>query len=167
MSWSNVIVNRLYESFEDPVTNQIMSKKDFDEIYGLACIELFDNDTEIKVTLFFEENPMIQGEWRFVDEDARLDIYELAVEMKLIVSHKEICEGETVEAKRRRLEKEKSRYKYNDPPAKRVIKANTLGEKLDRIKVIDERLAENISGKQRKRMEREKRGILKSLSHSV
>jgi hypothetical protein len=153
--------------FEDPVTNQMMLKEHYNLIYGPALRELFDNDTDIKVDLFFVENPLTQGEWRLTDEDSRLDIYDLSVEMELIHNHSEICAGETDDAKYKRNEKEKNKIKLHQNPVKSVITRISTTERIERLGKVEQRLKEDISNKERKRLKREMRGIIRYLEHSV
>ena len=74
-------------------------------MYGPACKEVFQ--CSITVGVLFAANPVMMGEWRFVDEDARLDLSDAAVELNLVPSFDEICAGETEKQKAEREQKQR------------------------------------------------------------
>ena len=78
-----------FSTFEDPFTCMPIPKDAFHETYGKACTELFDGH-EITVDLLFVQNPVIEGEWRFSDDDARDDFYDTAVDLGLILTKDEV-----------------------------------------------------------------------------
>jgi hypothetical protein len=47
-------------------------KAEFNEVYGHACREIFQGS--ITIDLLFAANPVMFGEWRFSDDDARADL---------------------------------------------------------------------------------------------
>jgi hypothetical protein len=100
-NWSVVLTDTRYSTFEDPFSGMAVPKAEFDETYGPACREVFQCGITIEV--LFAANPVMCGEWRFADEDARADLYDAAVEMGLVVSSAEVCAGETVVEKANRV----------------------------------------------------------------
>lgn len=177
MSWKQAMKSRRFETFEDPVTNFHIDKVEYDALYGRACIELFDGE-EWRVETFFQENPLVQGCWLFTDEDSRCDLYDIALEMGLVLQLKEIQEGEqdTDRRVRKELEKQASQTtqvrlhvtKLHAEPAKALVFANTYEDKTKRYDYVNSQLQlSQISSKQRKRMERELRGLKAALTSSI
>jgi len=104
-NWSSVLTDKRYVCFEDPFSGTPVPKKEFHSMYGPACREIFQ--CSITVGVLFAANPVIMGEWRFVDEDARLDLSDAAVELNLVPSFDEICAGETEQQRAARQQKER------------------------------------------------------------
>jgi hypothetical protein len=96
-NWTLVLNDSKYSTFEDPFSGMPVPKAEFDATYGPACKEVFQ--CGITIELMFIVNPVMCGEWRFADDDARDDLYDAAVEMGLVASAKEVCAGETKEEK--------------------------------------------------------------------
>jgi hypothetical protein len=96
-NWTFVLSDSKYSTFEDPFSGMPVPKAEFNATYGPACEEIFQ--CGITVDLLFIANPVMYGEWRFADDDARDDLYDAAVEMGLVTSSKEVCAGETAEEK--------------------------------------------------------------------
>ena len=104
-NWSSVLTDKRYVCFEDPFSGTPVPKEEFHSMYGPACREVFQ--CGITVGVLFAANPVMVGEWRFVDEDARLDLSDAAVELKLVPSFDEICAGETEQQRAARQQKER------------------------------------------------------------
>lgn len=104
-NWSSVLTDKRYVCFEDPFSGTPVPKEEFHSMYGPACREVFQ--CGITVGVLFAVNPVMVGEWRFVDEDARLDLTDAAVELKLVPSFGEICAGETEKQRAARQQKER------------------------------------------------------------
>lgn len=104
-NWSSVLTDKRYVCFEDPFSGTPVPKEEFHSMYGPACREIFQ--CSITVGVLFAANPVTMGEWRFVDDDARQDLTDAAVELKLVPSFDEICAGETEEQKAARQQKER------------------------------------------------------------
>ena len=62
----------------------------FSKTYGRALETLDGTDDASYVDFFFMPSPLQPGAWHFVDEDARLDFYDLACEMGITLSVSEI-----------------------------------------------------------------------------
>lgn len=92
-NWSIALADGQYSTFEDPFSGMPVPKTEFNEVYGPACREVFQ--CGITVGLLFVQNPVVYGEWRFADDDARADLYDAAVELGLVPKCEEICAGET------------------------------------------------------------------------
>lgn len=135
-------------------------------MYGPACLAIFLG--EIEVGLLFDENPMVEGEWRFSDDNARADLYDVAVELRLVRDFDEVCAGESDEEKSIRLSPA-------TPPSALQPKKSTQGgthagspaEKQVRLdKVISLLMDGSMSSKRRKKLERERRGLSAALAHA-
>ena len=96
-NWSFVLADERYSTFEDPFSGTPVPKREFDAVYGPACLEVFQ--CCITVDMLFSANPVMCGEWRFADDDARADLYDVAIELGLVASSEEVCAGETEEEK--------------------------------------------------------------------
>lgn len=140
MDWSSVLSDPNFETFEDPLTSMSLLKEHFDDMYGPACDELL---LDIPFGCVFEQSPVICGHWCFVDDDAKKDVYAISVELGLVNTIKEVRQGET--------SKEEEDRK-TDPQ--------------DRLGVIDRLLKDpDLSNKKRKKLERERRGIIAKLTN--
>ena len=104
-NWLSVLTDKRYVCFEDPFSGTPVPKEEFHSMYGPACKEVFQ--CSITVGVLFAANPVMMGEWRFVDEDARLDLSDAAVELNLVPSFDEICAGETEKQKAEREQKQR------------------------------------------------------------
>lgn len=96
-NWSFVLADERYSTFEDPFSSVPVPKGEFNAVYGPACREVFQ--CCITVDMLFSANPVVCGEWRFADDDARADLYGAAIELGLVASSEEVCAGETEEEK--------------------------------------------------------------------
>ena len=171
MSWVYALKSARFETFEDPVTNFQIDKNEYDLLYGKACNELFDG-VEWRVDHFFEENPLVQGCWLFMDNDSRCDLYDVALEMGLVLNLKEIQEGEqTDEKKARKLVESQMQLqitKLHTPVKEALVFAHTYEEKSKRHDVVIAQLqTTTLSSKQRKKLERELRGLKAALVSSI
>ena len=187
-NWSVVLTDTQYSTFEDPFSGTPVPKAEFDAVYGPACREVFQ--IGITVGLMFSPNPVMAGEWRFADEDARADLYDAAVEMKLVASFGEVCAGETAEQKMLRGAKEAAEQAATDvfcrrvglkpsglevrggimvppPPASEGAARKTVAELQEELETVRAEFGvAGLSGKRRKKLERRQRGILAALETS-
>lgn len=123
-NWSSVLTDKRYVCFEDPFSGTPVPKEEFHSIYGPACREVFQ--CSITVEVLFAANPVMVGEWRFVDEDARQDLTDAAVELKLVPSFGEICAGETEKQKVARQQKEREE-RANSADFRRALEESRRG----------------------------------------
>lgn len=188
-NWSSVLTDKRYVCFEDPFSGTPVPKEEFHSMYGPACRAVFQ--CGITVGLLFAANPVMVGEWRFVDEDARLDLTDAAVELKLVPSFGEICAGETEKQKAARQQKEReeransadfrraleeSRKLYREEQERKkgsgekkveAKKAKTKAElESELVRVLAAFESSALSNKQRKKLERRHRGIMAALEKS-
>ena len=92
-NWNKVV------AIQDPVYDSYLDKDAFFDIY-LMLLQTFDGtDADAYVDLFFEPSPVNMSILIFVDEDAKSDFADLAIEMKLIPEIAETCAGESREDK--------------------------------------------------------------------
>ena len=115
--WSLAIQSAKFSHFEDPITGTLLDKIHYNEIYGKVCELLMgDANYDLCVETFFTSNPINNGFWHFIDEDARLDLYDTAVEEGILPPLKEIHEGESKSEKERRMQTnmQKNKQKTND-----------------------------------------------------
>ena len=110
--WKVILESDNYTTFEDPVTGFNTPKKEYFNIYGRALDDIFSYGYEL--SMIFTENPIIQGQWLFTDNDAQLDLYDISVELGLINTLTEIQAGETQEevSKRRNTQVENEDNTY-------------------------------------------------------
>ena len=136
-SWETVMIETRFNMFEDPITGTFIPKHEYNKIYGPACSELFSSEFMISIETFYTPNPLNTDCWMFVDNDAKLDLFDTAVEMGLLPELREIQAGET--------DTEKSTRENN--PTDRIHIVNAMLQKDD------------ISNKLRKKLTRELRGL--------
>eukprot|EP00051_Salpingoeca_urceolata_P026466 m.477402 g.477402 ORF g.477402 m.477402 type:complete len:292 (+) comp20834_c0_seq1:284-1159(+) len=74
-TWSQALLLPRFQQFEEPLTGTILDKHFYNKEYGIAAKELMCDDV-CSVEVFFEESPLQPGVWRLVDDDARQDLYE-------------------------------------------------------------------------------------------
>ena len=110
--WKVILESDNYTTFEDPVTGFNTPKKEYFNIYRRALDDIFSYGYEL--SMIFTENPIIQGQWLFTDNDAQLDLYDISVELGLINTLTEIQAGETQEevSKRRNTQVENEDNTY-------------------------------------------------------
>lgn len=170
-NWSVVLTDTRYSTFEDPFSGTPVPKREYDALYGPACREVFQ--CGITIGVLFAPNPVTVGEWRFADEDARADLYDAAVEMKLVPSFDEVCAGETHKEKTRRAERPTMQEEVGElvgsaGPGPAVAKpkktVDELRAELDTVLAEFER--SGLSGKRLKKLERRRRGIMSALEKS-
>lgn len=157
--WERVLRDSRYSTFEDPFSGMCVPKPEFDQVYGPACRILL---MDLQVHMVFEENPVMQGQWRYSDDDARDDLYDTAVEMGLVQSSDEVRQGES-------FAEERIRKATPKPPDLREAKrAATVEEKSQRLIKVNEQLQQGgLSGKQRKKLMREQRGLVAAVESST
>eukprot|EP00038_Savillea_parva_P009982 m.187104 g.187104 ORF g.187104 m.187104 type:complete len:167 (-) comp16979_c0_seq1:95-595(-) len=157
--WDSALCDQRFDTFEDPFSGMCVPKQEFDQMYGPACRVLL---MDLPIHAVFEENPVMQGQWRYSDDDARDDLYDTAVDMGLVPSSDEVRQGETFEEERARKAGPKP------PDVKAVRRAATIQEKADRlVKVITMLEQGGLSGKQRKKLLREQRGLFAAVESST
>lgn len=93
-------------SIQDPIYTSYLDVETFIEIYGKLLTTLNGEDADSYIDLFFERSPINNTILIFVNEDAKEDFADMAVDMKLIPDIKELCEGESKQDKLRRSLKE-------------------------------------------------------------
>jgi len=184
-NWSSVLTDKRYVCFEDPFSGTPVPKEEFNSMYGPACREVFQ--CGITVGVLFAANPVMVGEWRFVDEDARLDLSDAAVELKLVPSFGEICAGETKQQRAARQKKEREeransadfrraleetrrvyQQEQRQKQEKKVLTPDKTKAELESelIRVLAAFESSALSKKQRKKLERRQRGIMAALEKS-
>lgn len=159
--WEQVLRDMRYQTLEDPFSGMCVPKEEFDAVYGPACIALF---ADLQVDMVFEQNPVIQGEWRYADNDARDDLYDTAIEMGLVQSSDEVQQGESFEEERVRKSKQE---RVSDQAAQG--RAATIEEKSARLLRVNALLDQDrgeLSGKQRKKLIRERRSLVACIDSS-
>eukprot|EP00037_Helgoeca_nana_P026611 m.301102 g.301102 ORF g.301102 m.301102 type:complete len:181 (-) comp27265_c1_seq1:1944-2486(-) len=144
-NWTEVLSDPRFVTFEDPFSGFAVPKDEFHATYGPACLAVFQD--HLLVSHLFEPNPLTVGEWRFADNEGRLDLYDAAVESGLVQPFDEVCAGET-DAERR---------------GRRPYALETIGDrdhKEQRLETITALLEDDgLSSNQRKKRVREKRGL--------
>ena len=108
ITWQTFDVNQV-EVFRDPTWECYIPRDEFIQIYGKLLETLDGGDMSSYVDFFFRPSPVNKTMYEFVDEDCRLDFREMAEEMKLIPSFKEVMEGEDETEKIKRNLKEKTK----------------------------------------------------------
>ena len=158
--WEQVLRDARYQTLEDPFSGMCVPKEEFHAVYGPACVALF---ADLQVDMVFEENPVIQGEWRYADDDARDDLYDTAIEMGLVQSSDEVQQGESFEEERVRKSKQE-----RVPDQAAQGRAATIEEKSARLLRVDALLDQlgELSGKQRKKLIRERRSLVACIDSS-
>lgn len=136
-TWDTALHNPKFECFEDPVTGTPMPKTEYNQLYGPACTDLFNNNDLIFVETFYLPNPVNKDCWMFVDEDAKADLFDTSVDLGLLPNLKEIQAGETKSEKSSRSNSREDRF---------IVVENMLN-------------VPNISNKKRKKLTRELRGL--------
>jgi len=167
--WSIAIESTQFSQFEDPITGTLLDKIQYNEIYGKVCELLMGDDNyDLCVETFFSSNPINNGSWHFVDEDARLDLYDTAVEEGVLPPLKEIHEGESEKDRQIRNNMAKNKLKTNNNVIKATKKALEHEEAVVKYTELHEKL--NIvpknSAKYNKIM-RQIKAITKILEHSI
>ena len=90
-------------------------------------------------------------------------MYDTAHELGLVYSSDEVRQGESFEQEQKR-----KHYSQKQPDAKAVRRAETIEEKSERLLKVNDLLEANaLSGKQRKKLLREQRGLLAALDSST
>lgn len=179
-NWSVVLTDTRYSTFEDPFSGTPVPKREYDALYGPACREVFQ--CGITIGVLFAPNPVIMGEWRFADEDARADLYDAAVELKLVPSFDEVCAGETHCERTRRTagpclsrgcptrgvqEEEVVGVESSVGVAKAPKTKKTVAElQAELTAVLAEFERSGLSNKRLKKLERRRRGIMSALEKS-
>lgn len=167
--WSIAIQSTKFLQFEDPITGTLLDKIKYNEIYGKVCELLMGDDNyDFCVETFFASNPINNGSWHFVDEDARLDLYDIAVEEGILPPLKEIHEGESEKERRMRNNMAKNKQKTNDNVIKATKKVLEHEEAIVKYKQLHEKLktVTKNSAKYNKIM-RQIKAITKILENSI
>lgn len=105
ISWQTFDITSV-TTVDDPVSSGSMAIESFIEIYGPLLVTLDGRDMSSFVDFFFERSPCNRSVLVFVDENARDDFREMAIDMELIPDMKDIMVGESVEEKAKREEAE-------------------------------------------------------------
>ena len=111
LTWLKFSQNGLsrIELISDPITDGLLSKECFLSVYQPLMETLDGSDMSSYVDFFFEISRFNNTILLFIDEEARLDFQDLALDMNLIPELIEIMQGESKkdEAKRRVHEAER------------------------------------------------------------
>lgn len=171
-SWSKAIMLDRFAEFEDPVTCMFLDKSEYHVQYGLAMDALCDAmDRYSVIEYFFEETPVVQGRWVFKGDDRREEVYEILLEYGCTDAIGEIQAGETNMQKRVRVEKAKAIFTGNSTAShvvKRAIRSKEEMEQvMERYIKVCELLETDLSGKQRKKLLREQRGLHSQMETSL
>jgi len=120
-------------SIQDPIYMSYLDKEVYFEIYGSLLKELDGRDSDSFIDLFFEISKINSSILVFIDDDAKEDFADLAVDMKLIPDIKELCEGESKEDKLKRTARELG-IRSGGPAKKnkKKEKTHTFEEKVER-----------------------------------
>lgn len=149
--WNAVMHSESYKTMEDPFSGICVPKYEFDKVYGPACAVLF---ADLQVDMIFEENPVVQGEWRYADDNAREDMYDVALELGLVYSSDEVKQGESFEEERNRKETT-------------AIPPPRLQDTIERLTQVNLLLEQKLSGKKRKKLVREQRYLIVCVDSST
>jgi hypothetical protein len=144
-NWNPVLADPRFCTFEDPFSGTSVPKQVYNDMYGPACRVVIQESFTVR--MFYEENPLMVGEWRFRDDDSRADIYDAAVELGIVPTAEEVKQGETkTEATKRK---------------------KTFKDMIERFQVVEELLKTDLSNKKRKKLERELRGLTAAIESST
>ncbi len=99
--WSRFDIGSV-TSVEDPISSGTMAIESFIQIYEPLLITLDGYDMSSYVDFFFERSPCNRCILMFVDENAKLDFRDAAIEMELIPPIIEIMVGESEDDKYQR-----------------------------------------------------------------
>ena len=143
-TWNDVKNDDSIELMQHPLYNTFIPKLEFYEEF-CKVLDLLNGDTMSDyVDYFFERDVINNSNLKFVDEKAKMDFYEWAVEEECLPSLKEIHQGESVEDKNKRIEEEeelerKRLESIKKQKEKETQKRETLSEKDNLLKILDKK----------------------------
>jgi len=153
-----------YDSIQDPIYHSYISVDVFFNSYQDLLESLNGEDCDSYIESFFTPSVINSRMLVFIDEDARMDFEDLAVEMKLIPSLKEICEGED------RIDKEARKKREEDNKRSQQIQKTKNPKKLnsiERSQLRQEQMMKSMN-KLRSRMNNESDpAVLKSIQEKM
>ena len=105
LTWSMVQSNLFghIALFEDPVYSSYIERDTFVAIYDKLLIELYGTDSLCYFSNYFEPSPVNSSIYIFINDEMRKDFYEFALELGIVLSMKEIQEGESKAEKAERI----------------------------------------------------------------
>jgi len=120
--WEDTKQDKSILSFEHPLYPIIIYKKHFEEEFN-SVLELLNGETMSDyIDFYFEKDAINLSCLRFIDENAKADFYDWAVELGCLMSLKEIYEGESEQSKqeRRQLEQLEQKKIVNNKQAQEI-----------------------------------------------
>tara|TARA_Y100000389_G_C17389188_1_gene478858 strand:+ start:437 stop:1018 length:582 start_codon:yes stop_codon:yes gene_type:complete len=140
-TWNDVKNDNSIELMEHPIFNSSISKIDFYEEFS-QVLDLLDGETMTDfVDFFFQRDPINNSNFKFIGENEKMDFYEWAVDEGCLPGLKEIHQGESVEDKRKRSEKEEierlKKESIKTQKEKEREKRENISEKDKLFKILD------------------------------
>ena len=125
-----------YDAIQDPIYYSYLDVNIFIDSYRALMESLDGLDCDSYIDSFFKQSVINARILVFIDEDARLDFEDLSIEMNLIPSLKEICEGETKHEKDSRKTEEDAK---NDIIQK-TVEANKRSQNIQKEKTKNKKI---------------------------
>jgi hypothetical protein len=135
--WSKFDVSSI-TSIEDPISSGTMATESFIQIYEPFLITLDGRDMMSHVDFFFERSPCNSSILMFLDENARLDFRDEAIEMKLIPPIRDVMVGESEDDKAQR-EDDKAQREMDEMLKKKSIEKQKLLKSLKAVETNAEK----------------------------
>ncbi len=111
ITWEMALKDNNIETLEDPLVNTIITKEEYNKLYGEVLNSLNGDTMSDYIDFFYQPTPIRTTHWVFVDKDAREDFIDWCQEKNIIPSLKEIKEGESTKDKEKRKKLEEKRLK--------------------------------------------------------
>lgn len=178
MNWERLREDTACIAFEDPITGFSVPKDLFESMYAEFLHTMDGEYMDACMEFYYADCPVMQGVYRFVDDDARLDFISGCQEYNLILDFNTICQGESKEEKRTREERkykqeiamEKQRLKHGRE--KEVIKARSEFRKRQQLESSFGKLSLQLKNVDKSNPKYEKlhdkiQRIVRMLEHSV
>ena len=94
VTWPMLMEDPSIKSIQEPISEMMISKIDFDKAYDKFLQTLDGRDMTSYVDFFWRRSPIDNSCLEFVDKDARLDIYEYLREEDLIPDMSKVHSGD-------------------------------------------------------------------------
>lgn len=136
--WKDLQADSYFETFEDPVHSGCVDKIKFIDIY-IEVLKTFDgSDMSSHVDFYFTSSVTNTTHLCFIDEDAKLDFFDYAVELGILPPLKEIQEGESKQEKEsRKYDEEK--FGRKEGQTKKSLKRVNVDRSEKEAKILEQK----------------------------
>jgi hypothetical protein len=94
ITWNILIQDKTVRVIQEPISEMLITKDEFMDAYNSFMETLDGRDMTSYIDFFWKRSPIDEGILEFVDQDSRLDIYDLLLDMDLVPDMDKVHSGD-------------------------------------------------------------------------